>query len=112
MTKRLSLRTAREFSRVYRSGRRARVDGVTVWAAPALGPAPTRLGLAVPAGTGRAVTRNRLRRRLREIVRAYAPGDGLDVVIRADREAAGRNFQELDEVVVAALEQVGVRTTP
>ena len=87
------------------------MDGVTVWAAPALTPAPTRLGLAVPAGAGPAVARNLLRRRLREIVRAYAPGDGMDVVIRADREATGRNFQELDEVVVAALEHAGVRAT-
>lgn len=98
---------------MYRSGRRARVDGVTVWAAP--GPTPShtaRLGLTVPAGAGRAVTRNRLRRRLREIFRAYAPEDGLDVVIRADREASGRNFQQLDEVVGVALEQAGVRTAP
>ena len=80
-----------------------------MWAAPALTSAPTRLGLAVPSGAGRAVTRNRLRRRLREIVRAYGPGDGMDVVIRADKSAAGRNFQELDEVVVAALGQAGVK---
>ena len=85
------------------------MDGVTVWAAPGPSSAPTRLGLAVPAGAGPAVSRNRLRRRLREIIRAYGLGDGLDVVIRADKKAAGRNLQELNEVVVTALEQAGVK---
>ena len=81
---------------------------MTVWAAPGVAPGPARLGLAVPAGAGGAVTRNRLRRRLREIVRAYAPTDGVDVVIRGDRGVIGRNFQELHETVVSALEQAGV----
>jgi ribonuclease P protein component len=110
MTPRSSLRTRRDFARVYRSGRRARIDGVTVWAATASEPGPTRLGLTVPAATGGAVRRNRLRRRLREIVRAYRPDPGFDVVIKADAGATGRNFQELQQIVGEAFGRAGVST--
>ncbi len=83
---------------------------MTVWASPTSAPIPTRLGLTVPAAAGGAVPRNRLRRRLREIVSAYRPPDGFDVVIRAEAGATGRNFQELREIVGTALDHAGVRT--
>lgn len=110
MTPRSSLRTRRDFARVYRSGRRARIDGVTVWAATGSEAAPTRLGLTVPGAVGGAVRRNRLRRQLREIVRGYRPGPGHEIVIRADAGATGRNFQDLRQIVAGALERVGVGT--
>lgn len=108
MTPRASLRTGRDFARVYRAGRRARVDGITVWAAPAPEASTSRVGLTVPGSIGGAVRRNRLRRRLREIVRIYDPKPGTDVVIRADRDAAGKNFQELHSVVRSALDGADV----
>jgi len=108
VTTRASLRTGRDFARVYRAGRRARVDGITVWVAPAAEPGTTRVGLTVPGSVGGAVKRNRLRRRLREIVRSYGPVTGTDVVVRADRDAAGKNFQELHDVVSSALDGAGV----
>ena len=106
MAARASLRSSRDFQRVYRSGRRARADGVTVWTAPSDGGA-TRLGLAVRSSVGGAVVRNRLRRRLRAIFRAHVTRRGIDVVIAADVGAAGLQYQELETHVVSALTGAG-----
>lgn len=102
---RASLTSSRDFRRVYRSGTKSRVDGITVWAAPSSGTS-ARLGMAVRATTGTAVERNRLRRRIREIFKTY-DATGCDVVVSATREAAGKNFQELKDVLSTALDRVG-----
>ncbi len=57
-----------------------------------------RVGLTVTKGVGGAVVRNRVRRRLKEALRAAAPleaeGDH-DYVLMARREALGRRFAAL-----------------
>ena len=65
--------------------------------------------MAIRATAASAVDRNRLRRRTREIVRAFDPAPGADVVVAASREAAGKNFQELSSTLIHALEKAGVR---
>jgi ribonuclease P protein component len=60
-----------------------------------------RLGLVVRARD--AVTRNRVKRRLRAAVGEAGPRGGTDVVIRADDRAVGRDFQEMVAIVRAAL---------
>ena len=94
---------------MYRSGKKVREDGLTVWVAPRSDEADTRLGMSIRATTGTAAERNRLRRRVREIFRAYDPLPGSDVVLAATREAAGRNFQDLQSRLTVALERAGVR---
>ena len=89
-----SLSSSRDFRRIYRAGRKAREDGVTVWAAPVPGDQPGRLGIAIRASAGTAVERNRARRRIRAIVRAAGPIDH-DLVVATDRSAATASFQEL-----------------
>jgi ribonuclease P protein component len=58
---------------------------------------PARAGFVVPKTVGKAVTRNKVRRRLRELVRVrladLAPGSA--VVVRALPGAAERTFGEL-----------------
>jgi ribonuclease P protein component len=103
-----SITAGRDFQRVYRSGKKVREDGLTIWAASRPDEGDTRLGMSIRAATGSAVERNRLRRRIREVFRAYDPAPGSDVVLSATREAVGRNFQELQDVLVAALERAGV----
>jgi ribonuclease P protein component len=66
--------------------------------------------MSVRATAGGAVERNKLRRRIREIFRAYEPAPGRDVVVQAGSEATGRNFQELTEDLGLALSRAGVRT--
>ena len=55
----------------------------------------TRYAFAISKRVGKAVTRNRVRRRLREILRAQAVGEGFDVVITVRPEAAQATFWEL-----------------
>lgn len=106
-----SLTSGRDFRRVYRSGTRVREDGVTVWVARRDDAADARLGMAIRAGVGTAVERNLLRRRMRAIFRAYEPEAGLDVIVQATGEAAGRNFQKLTEALGLALARAGVRSS-
>ena len=94
---------------MYRSGKKVREDGLTVWAASRADGGDTRLGMSIRATTGTAVERNRLRRRVREIFRAYDPAPGSDVVLAATREVAGRNFQDLQDHLTVALKRAGVR---
>ncbi len=90
------MRSPEEFKRVLRSGRRA--GGTTLSAhllLPAAGPVPEdaspKVGLVVSRAVGSAVVRNRVKRRLRELMRrrlASLPG-GCLLVVRAHPAAAG-----------------------
>lgn len=93
-----------DFRRLFRDGRRASRDGITVHAVTRSDPGfRSRLGLAVGSKCGGAVTRNRIKRRLREAFRAAAPASGWDVVISARPAAAGASYQELEKAVSEAL---------
>jgi ribonuclease P protein component len=85
-----------EFERVYRQGTAYRGKLFSVHAFPNEHGNP-RLGLSVSRKVGTAVTRNAVRRRLREVVRACTsdiPGN-LDLVVSARPAAAGATFGEL-----------------
>ena len=98
-----SLSSKRDFDRVLRAGRRVRTSCGTLFVAPRVeSSGPSRLGLAVPARVGGAVTRNRIKRRLRaSFVSADLP-PGIDVVVRASSEAATVDFQELETMFAEA----------
>ena len=104
-----SIRSSRDFRRVYRTGKKVRDDGITLWVAPRPDDGETRLGMSIRAAVGTAVERNRLRRRVREAFRSFDPAPGSDVVLAATPEAAGRNFQELKSSLGVALERAGVK---
>jgi ribonuclease P protein component len=85
-----------EFERVYRQGTAYRGKLFSVHAFPNEHGNP-RLGLSVSRKVGTAVTRNTVRRRLREVFRASTseiPGD-LDLVVSARPAAAESSFEEL-----------------
>jgi ribonuclease P protein component len=91
-----------EFQRVSR-GRRVSVETFTLQSRRREGAGKdavsgARVGLTVTKGVGGAVERNRIRRRLKEALRAAAPleteGDH-DYVLMARREALGRHFAAL-----------------
>jgi ribonuclease P protein component len=91
-----------EFQRVSR-GRRASVVTFTLQSrrregAPDEGEPGARVGLTVTKNVGDAVRRNRVRRRLKEALRAAAPLEAdadHDYVLMARREALGRRFAAL-----------------
>lgn len=98
-----SLSSPRDFKRVYAEGKKARRDGVLVYAAPGARSGPSRLGLSVGTRVGNAVVRNKLRRRLRNLFRAAAAPEGFDVVIVADPSAAANSFSQLEAALRSAL---------
>ena len=70
----------------------------------------TRIGLATPATLGGAVERNRVRRRLRELVRTrYGEmGAGWDLLVIAKPEARRAAYAELGAALDTLLARVGV----
>jgi ribonuclease P protein component len=70
---------------------------------------PARVGLTTAKKIGSAVERNRIRRRLRALVRQtapYAARDGFDYVLIARREALHVPFEEMSAGFVTALRRV------
>ena len=67
------VRDAATFRELRRRGRRARGGGLTVTWLPGSVDGPPRVAYAIGRSVGTAVTRNRLRRRLRAIVAELTP---------------------------------------
>jgi ribonuclease P protein component len=85
-----------DFAAVYRDGRRKSSSQFVVFFRPnAAG--RSRFGSSVKKALGGAVVRNRIRRRIREIVRLNLPEapSGWDVVIHARASVARADFHEL-----------------
>jgi ribonuclease P protein component len=88
------LRRRADFDRVFQHGRHNSRRLLAVRSIPnQVG--TTRFGYAVSKRVGKAVVRNRVRRRLREITRSLPLAEGFDVVITARPEAAEADFQAL-----------------
>jgi ribonuclease P protein component len=98
----------REFERLTRHGRRAHTS--TLWCRYLRDPAvvPPRVAFAIGRPVGSAVVRNRLRRRLRELLRAAAGGDrpllpSGHLLVGARPGAGERSFDELGTEVTDLL---------
>ena len=87
-----SLSKRGDIGRVVRFGRRTDVSGLSIRCLDSDG-GGVRLVMAVRASG--AVSRNRVRRRLRAAVAAAELRPGIDLMIRADEGAAKLNFQEM-----------------
>lgn len=107
-----SLRTRGQFGVTLRTGRRERRPLITV-VGRANDLEQTRVGYAVGRRVGGAVVRNRVRRRLRELMRHHlgileggrggVDSGGWDVVVTAQPAAAGASFAQLGSEVQSAL---------
>jgi ribonuclease P protein component len=98
-----------EFERVYRQGTAYRGKLFSVHAFPNEHGTP-RLGLSVSRKVGNAVTRNSVRRRLREVFHSCisAMPESHDLVVSARPAAAEATFEELREEFSKSLGKVGV----
>lgn len=107
------LHRSEEIARTVRRGRRATTATLTVHALCWEGPLrPARVAFVVSKAVGDAVTRNRVKRRLRHAAAAALPGvpAGCDLVVRAKPAAAGASFAGLTVDLGRALHQVDART--
>jgi len=97
-----------EFERVYRQGTAYRGRLFSVHAFPNEHGTP-RLGVSVSRKVGNAVTRNAVRRRLREVFRSCVSETSreLDLVVSARPAAADATFEELREEFGKSLDKVG-----
>ncbi len=105
------LRTAAEFDRVFRRG--VRLDGALfVLVAAPNDSSHDRLGLAVSRRVGGAVTRNRVRRLLRESFRKLERGSrpGSDLVILGKPELASSSLVEVDRELRSRLQRLERRS--
>ena len=116
------LRKRREFEECYATGVRVSGRHIQVFLLddptgnrPQGAPSRPRLGISVSRRVGNAVTRNRVRRRLREIFRRTRPqfsiGAGRDCVVNARPSCAAAAFSELLEDYRSAVSRAISRRT-
>jgi ribonuclease P protein component len=100
-----------DFALCYKKGRMAKGHYVVVYAR-GNNLADTRVGFSVSKKLGKAVKRNKVKRRLREIVRRERLVTGVDIVVAARMAATKAEFQQLSAEVHEALNRLGVLCDP
>ena len=98
-----------EYDAVYREGRRRSSREFAVFLRPN-GLESTRFGWSIKKALGSAVKRNRMRRRIREIIRLHRQeiASGWDIVIHPRSTVATANFAALSEELVKLLPRASV----
>jgi len=101
------MRRRRDFARTIRDGRTVAREAFVIHCLPVPGEGRL-LGVVCGRRVGKAVVRNRVKRRLREIFRTHPEHfrDGFWFVAVARPPIAGENFKTLEEDVVAALAEL------
>jgi ribonuclease P protein component len=101
------LTRSKDFAAVYRSGRPF-TDRLLVLRAAANGRDGNRYGFVTAKSVGKAVVRNTVRRRLREVLRSQTLRSGWDIVIIARRAAAEADYEELSRSARGLLKRAGL----
>ena len=86
------------------------ISGLVVMKALPNGLTLSRYGFSVSRRVGKAVVRNRVKRRLREILRSAPVGPGRDIIFIARPPAAAAGFASLKKSVQGLLSQAGLLT--
>ena len=107
LPKHLRLRLRRDFDAVFKNGR-SHNDQFLVLRTLPNNLDHNRYGFVTSKKLGKAVVRNRVRRRLREIVRQTPAAPGYDVVLSAKTKAATTEFADLRDSVVRLLSRAGL----
>lgn len=107
MRKELRLRRRKDFDAVFRQGRSWHNELLVLRTIPNTLD-HNRYGFVTGRRLGKAVVRNRVRRRLRESIRVLAAIPGWDVVVSAKTRAAEADFHELNRAAVDLLTRAGI----
>ncbi len=105
------LKSPQDFSVVYNQGKPHFGRYVVISVLPS-NRSVTRVGFAVGKKVGNAVARNKVKRRLRAVVRSQSSQipPGLDLIIGAKRNSVTASFQDLAEDVSRVFKYSGVST--
>ena len=101
------LRRRQDFVTVLREGRRHRHRILSLGLKPN-GLPYNRYGYAIGKRVGAAVVRNRVRRRLREVIRALSLAPGYDIVLTAGEASAAATFDQLRQAVHFCADRGGI----
>lgn len=103
----VSLKQNHLFRRLYNKGKRAVTPSLALYCRPN-GRTFNRLGLTVGTKVGKAVCRNRVRRRMREIYRLHEEElkTGYDLVLVARVRAAHVSYWELDRAFLQMVKRL------
>lgn len=110
MKKIQALKKNEDFQKVFKQGRSAANRQFVVYVLKQSGQAYDRMGLSVSKKVGNAVTRNRIKRYIREAVRAVENHfiTGVDCVIIARKPTAEMDFKNVSQTLYHALKRAGV----
>lgn len=108
MQKIVTLTQNYEFQRLYRRGKSSVQPAMVMYVCKNRG--GSRLGITVSKKIGKAVVRNRAKRRLREVYRAALPGikQGYDMVLVARGRTASAPYAQLQKSFRCAAVQLGL----
>ena len=101
------LRKREEFSALLRRGKTFRHPLLTLKALPN-GLAFSQAGFLISRKVGKAVVRNTVRRRLREVLRLVPLAEEWDLLIIASPKAGAAGFQELKGALMEVLSRAGL----
>ena len=109
MKVRNTLKKNSEFRRLYAKGKSAVTPYLVVYARLTRR-SGCRVGFTVSNKLGKAVVRNRVRRRLREIYRLHETGfvPGAEMVVVARARAVGAQYRQLERAMLDACKRLGV----
>jgi ribonuclease P protein component len=107
MRKELRLRRRKDFDAVFRQGRAWHNEFLVLRTLPN-SLEHNRYGFITSKRLGKAVVRNRVRRRLSEAVRVLSLTPGWDAVISAKARAAEADFQALNSAATDLLRRAGI----
>jgi ribonuclease P protein component len=103
------LKNPQEFSVVYKQGKPHFGKYVVVSVLP-IDRSVSRVGFAVGKKVGNAVTRNKIKRRLRAIMQSQAGhvSPGFDIIIGAKQKSVTASFKELEDDLCRVLKYSGL----
>nr|AYQ74571.1 ribonuclease P protein component [Cohnella candidum] len=110
MQRKLRLRKREDFGRVYRQGRSFANSQFVVYWRKQTNPGCFRLGVSASSKLGGAVVRNKLRRRVKEIIRLNAAKlqDEYDLILIVRKPALAMNYQQMEGSVLHVLRKAGL----